>query len=328
MDNVVKSHSKEGLISFPFVDFGLGFWVWNLDRKNVTYSTAWMELRGLAKDEIGDSISETFIGVSAESRAALEACRQQLVDGLTRCFSLEFQIHKPDGTVVCVEERAIAEWDDNGNVVCIVGCEMDITDRREAEIANDVLAKATTTKDQFLANMSHELRTPLSAILALTEGLQKGVFGETNQQQADSLRVVEQNSLHLLELINEILDWAKIDSGQLHLRKSPVNVFDLCRTCLEAIAEQAAEKSIEIIQNLQPDLPAFFGDQDRLKQVLLFLLTNAIKFTNQNGAVTLVAKILQQQSEDSGAKFLQISVRDTGIGIASDQIEDLSLIHI
>ena len=113
---------------------------------------------------------------------------------------------------------------------------LDVTERKEIELANNVLAKATKTKDEFLANMSHELRTPLSAILVMTDGLQKGLFGETTVKQLESLKIIEESGLHLLELINEVLDLAKIESGQVELNLSEVDVNQLCESSLSLVS--------------------------------------------------------------------------------------------
>ena len=154
---------------------------------------------------------------------------------------------------MCIRDRGIRWYNDtaqpqrlpNGDVVWD-GVALDVTDRREVELANEALAKADETKDLFLANMSHELRTPLSAILGMTEGLKLGLFGDTSHKQLESLRVVEESGLHLLDLINEILDMAKIETGKTSLKLSNVKVAELCDSCLDLVAPQAARKAIKL----------------------------------------------------------------------------------
>lgn len=203
------------------------------------------------------------------------------------------------------------------------GVVLDITERKEMELANDALAKATKTKDQFIANMSHELRTPLSAILAMTEGIQQGLFGTTTPRQLESLSVIEQSGLHLLELINEVLDLAKIGSGQPQLELSNVEVLKICQSSLSLIGHQAEKKEIELSLNVAWNLPKIVADETRLRQVLINLLNNAIKFTPNQGKVGLAAKTCRSLDPANTTDVLQISITDNGIGIASEKLESL-----
>ena len=210
---------------------------------------------------------------------------------------------------------------EDGDEIFWDGVVLEITDRKEAELANNVLAKATRIKDEFLANMSHELRTPLTAIIALTDGLQQGMFGETTPKQVECLKIVEQSSVHLLDLINEILDLAKIESGQSELNLSFVQVSELCKSCLNLVAPQAKQKRIELSMKAPSDLPMLCADEKRIRQVLINLLSNAVKFTPQGGKVKLEAETLSTNTTGLASQTLRFSVSDTGIGIKADQLE-------
>ena len=216
----------------------------------------------------------------------------------------------------------------------------------ERQRQNRELIHATHLKDEFLANMSHELRTPLNAILGLTESLKEEVFGELNGQQHSALQTIERSSTHLLELINDILDVAKIEAGEMELEFTNTSVNQLCQSSLAFIKQQALKKKIQIDTKVSPDLPPLWVDGRRIRQVLINLLSNAVKFTPAGGHITLEVNHLhhatlldsqQLDSQDSSTptceglpkhdglvdNCLRIAVADTGIGIAPDDIDKL-----
>ena len=205
------------------------------------------------------------------------------------------------------------------------GIIVDITDRKTAQFAlqqaNEELARATRMKDEFLANMSHELRTPLTAILGMNEGLQSGIFGPVTHKQRDSYNVIQESGDQLLELINEVLDLAKIESGSMELDLGRVNVSKLCESSLQLVAQQAERKNIGLNLNVPFNLPDLEADEKRLRQTLVNLLSNAVKFTPNGGQVTV--EIKKARTPENNEEMLRIAVSDTGIGIATDHLETL-----
>ncbi len=202
---------------------------------------------------------------------------------------------------------------------------------QELAISNQELARATRLKDEFLANMSHELRTPLNAILGMTEGLQDEIFGIITDNQLKALHTIERSSNHLLSLINDILDVAKIGSGKIELNYSTVAVSQLCESSLVFIKQQALEKRIQVIQHIPKGLPHISVDERRIRQVLINILNNGVKFTPPGGRITLEVSyaspsqpIEEQSTSDSDTKnALQFAITDTGIGISSENMQKL-----
>ncbi len=190
---------------------------------------------------------------------------------------------------------------------------------QELQQKNSELARATRMKDEFLANMSHELRTPLNAILGMVEGLQEGVFGDVNQGQVKALQTIERSGSHLLALINDILDVAKIEAGQLVLDIAPTAIAPLCQSSLAFIKQQAYQKQIQLETKLPPHLPELAIDERRIRQVLINLLNNAVKFTPEGGRIALEVSLSPAQ----GYQMLRIAVTDTGIGIAPENARKL-----
>ncbi|MGB3754814.1 MAG: ATP-binding protein [Rivularia sp. (in: cyanobacteria)] len=203
-------------------------------------------------------------------------------------------------------------------------------ERRTVQLkqAKQIAEQASITKSQFLANMSHELRTPLNAILGMTEGLQQQVFGSVNEQQLQALQTIESSGSHLLAIINDILDIAKIESGKFELDLIPTNVALLCQSSLIFIKGQALKKRIQLETQLPDEIPDLLIDQRRIRQVLINLLNNAVKFTPDGGSITLKVSLHQSPADidctDSlPENFLRIAVIDTGIGIALEDIKKL-----
>jgi signal transduction histidine kinase/DNA-binding response OmpR family regulator len=206
--------------------------------------------------------------------------------------------------------------------------QIDISDRKRAEAelqktnerlasANAQLAQATRLKDEFLANMSHELRTPLNAILGMSEGLLGEVYGSLNDRQKRSIATVERSGKHLLDLINDILDLAKIESGKLELQISQVSTKSLFSSSLGFVKQLADQKNIEVITNIPESVGFIQVDERKICQALINLLSNAIKFTAEGGTITMEIQV------HSAAQQISMSIIDTGIGIAQENLSQL-----
>jgi signal transduction histidine kinase len=178
---------------------------------------------------------------------------------------------------------------------------------REIEEKGRELAIADKHKSEFLANMSHELRTPLNAILGYTELILDNIYGDVPKKIRDVLERLEQNGRHLLGLINNVLDLSKIEAGQLVLNLNPYSMQELVLTAFNSVEALATEKKLELKAAVPPDLTAGKGDEQRIAQVLLNLLGNAIKFTEQGE--------IEVEVTASNETFL-VSVSDTGPGIS------------
>ncbi len=169
-------------------------------------------------------------------------------------------------------------------------------------------------KSQFLANMSHELRTPLNSIIGFSRVILKGIDGPLTELQEQDLTAIYNSGQHLLRLINDVLDLAKIEAGKMELAYDEVNIAETIEGVLPTIAGVLKEKSLELITNIAPDIPVVRADPIRVRQVLINLLSNAAKFTEE-GSITVEAYV---QPSPSGGREVYISVADTGPGIAPE----------
>ncbi len=184
-----------------------------------------------------------------------------------------------------------------------------VQQREELQVAYAELARAARLKDEFLANMSHELRTPLNAVLGIAEVLQEGIYGALNPKQIKSIHTIEEGGQHLLSVINDILNLAKIEAGKVKLEMTPVSAEEIANACLRLIETLAQKKSIKISITVNIDMAIIKADKRQLKQILFNLLGNAVKFTPERGEINL------EINGDSKRGTVDFIVSDTGIGI-------------
>jgi PAS domain S-box-containing protein len=187
----------------------------------------------------------------------------------------------------------------------------------ELNLTNMELERANRVKDEFLATMSHELRTPLNSILGLSESLMEQRSGTLNDYQGQSIQLIQSSGRHLLELINDILDVSKINAGKFEIYPQILDVNVLCRSSLAFVREQAMRKSITLSSQEDTTVSEIYADPRRLKQILVNLLTNAVKFTPEHGQVLLRVHVEVENN------LVQITVTDTGIGIAPENLKRL-----
>lgn len=233
-----------------------------------------------------------------------------------------------DGREIPVRQVVVPHVQPDGSIPYFSTVARDVTEEkgaqaeleaRASELAslNAELAQASRAKDEFLASMSHELRTPLTGVLGSAELLRAGVHGELNEKQLRTLGVLESAGRHLLALLSDLLDLAKIGAGRLAIEPDGCTLEEVCELALALVRTEARRKGIELAFHAPPAPVRFVADPRRLRQVLANLLSNAVKFTPPSGKVDLVA------SADPAAALVRFEVRDTGPGIAPGDLPNL-----
>jgi len=228
----------------------------------------------------------------------------------------ELRMIRRDGTILwCDVLASHINWDGKPASLSWL---TDITARKEAEAelvkSKEAAEFANRAKSEFFANMSHELRTPLNAILGFSEVITNQMFGPLgNPRYAEYAQDIYTSGKLLLDLINDVLDIAKLEAGKVELREAPMSVQDTVAQCLTLLRERAANGGVKLVADLPESLPPLMADERAVKQILLNLLSNAVKFTLDGGTVAVRARI------DAGG--LALSIRDSGIGMDENDIE-------
>ncbi len=225
-----------------------------------------------------------------------------------------------DGSHHWILGRGLAIRDAAGRAVRFVGTSVDITQMKriegELQRAREAAEAANRAKDEFLANVSHEIRTPMNAILGMTE---LALDAAQTDHQRQLLSTAKSAARNLLSVINDLLDFSKIAAGKLALDEAAFSLRATLGDALRALATRAHRKQLELICYAHPNVPdALFGDASRVRQVLLNLIGNALKFTAQ-GEIVLEVSVIPDAASDDETVFLLFTVRDTGIGIAPEK---------
>ena len=231
-----------------------------------------------------------------------------------RAASAEVRLRQADGALLWAEIRC-RPVSEGGDIVAVT---RDISAAKSQERAlveaRDAALDASRAKSRFLANMSHELRTPLNAIIGFSEMMTREMFGEIGPRYQEYSRMIHESGSHLLELINSVLDMSKIEAGKFELSEELFNLQDVAESALRFLRVPAERAGVTLTLDITPPARLAWGDRRAVKQILVNLLSNGVKYTPPGGEVRIAARI------DRG---IEIVVRDTGTGISAVDLERL-----
>jgi len=307
---------QKQIIQVTIENMEMGVTMVDNDLNMIACNSRFREIYDFSEDEfpVGTSLAE-FFRCNAKRGEYGPGDVEELVDARMalsrRMLPHHVERTRSDGKVLEIRGRPLH---DGG----FVSTYEDITDRKLAERAllqaKEDAEVASRTKTEFLANVSHELRTPLNGIIGFSEILEHKIFGPIgNSRYENYISDIKGAGYHLLDLINEILDVAKIEAGEMSIISEPVSLDHEIHSSVKLLRTQAAEKSLTLGIEVPEEMPDLLGDRVRLRQVILNLLSNAIKFTPEGGDISISAGL-----ENDG---LFIRVSDTGIGIEQSEIE-------
>jgi PAS domain S-box-containing protein len=305
---------------------GVGTWEYRVADNKVTWDDQMFQLYGIARGQFGGAYEAWRAGVHPEDQARCDHEIQLALSG-EKDFDTEFRVLWPDGTTRHIRGMATVQRDSAGQPVCMVGTNWDVTERKHNELqiqdTNCRLAAAlqaaeagSRAKSAFLANMSHEIRTPLTAILGYADVLREdGDLEHAPQHRLQTIDTIRNAGQHLLVVINDILDLSKIEADRMTVEKIETPVTGILREVESLMRPRAAGKGLTLSASLVSPIPErIVSDPTRLRQILMNLTGNAVKFT-EHGNVTIRARAAQRD----GHSRLVIDVEDSGPGMTPEQ---------
>jgi two-component system, sensor histidine kinase and response regulator len=292
----------------------IGVWEWDVANSAMTWDETMSQIYGF-KLKAENPYGQWSHAVVPEDLPAAEDGLKQAMDKKGRA-TVDFRIRRADGAIRHVAAAEGVVLDENQNVTRIIGVNIDVTNRKEAEAelqrAKDDAEAANRAKSEFLANMSHEIRTPMNGIMGMTELV---LDTELDSEQREYLTLAKISADSLLSLINDILDYSKIEAGKLDIESIDFDLGDCLGDTMKTLSLRAHQKGLELAFEIEPNVPdAIVGDPGRVRQIILNLVGNAIKFTEQ-GEVVLSVQVMTHIKNEVQLRF---TVKDTGIGIAPD----------
>ena len=295
----------------------MGHWYWETGQQHLDLSDQIYSIFGVEKSSFAPTIDNVnALLLKRDLGRIYKSFQRALVR--KKDYELEFRMRRPKGGIRYIHCEGRCKINPRtGEVEALFGIMQDITDRtlheRALREAKEAAESAYASKTRFLANMSHELRTPLNAIIGFSEMIQRQLLGPVgNNRYLDYVGGIRESGEHLLDMINDILDMSKIEIGKYDLHAEEINVGKIIRLALHMIEGRAQEAQVHLINDDLPDNVHVIADRRALMQILLNILSNAVKFTDARGSVEIKC-----QRELSGVAII---VSDTGIGIPQDKI--------
>ncbi|NET56837.1 MAG: AAA family ATPase [Symploca sp. SIO2E6] len=295
----------------------------------ISVSNYWLEKLGYERSEVIGRKSTEFL--TEESRRYATEVMMPKFFQAGSCSDIPYQFICKNGKIIDVLLSGITEKDKSGQLIRSLGVLIDVTERKQAEIAlqqaKEAAEVANQAKSQFLANMSHELRTPLNGILGYTQILQRS--RELTPQQEKGINTIHACGSHLLTLINDILDISKIEAGKMELEPYNFPFPNFLRSVIEICRIRAQQKEITFTHQFSQPLPStVHADEKRLRQVLINLLGNAIKFTDAGSVTFKVEQLNNKQLTTNNQQPItnnkvRFEIKDTGVGIAAAELETI-----
>lgn len=335
-----QKHAEEALRAseerwkFALEGAGDGVWDWDVESNTVLYSKQWKAMLGYAEDEIIGDFDEWKNRVHPDDLPRALTTIEQYLKGSIPSYQVEHRLRCKDGSWKWIISRGmVVKRDANGNALRIIGTHADISDHKRAEeelrhhrdhlqemvaektrnlqIALDAAEAANRAKSIFLSNMSHELRTPLNAVIGFSKLMSKSA--NISEVEKHNLEIINRSGNHLLKLINDVLELSKIEAGHASLSNEVTDVEALTEEVVDMLRPRAEQADLTLMLDIKGLPPAVMVDTVKLRQILINLLTNAIKFTRTGGVAVSI-----RGEPVNGDCRIDFIIRDTGIGIATE----------
>ncbi|MBF0247758.1 MAG: PAS domain-containing protein, partial [Alphaproteobacteria bacterium] len=289
-----------------------GLWDWDLATDHVYYSPRWADMLGYEVGDLEPSLKtwERLVVPSDKDRVLAEV--EDYLHGRTPFFDSEYRMLHKDGSEITILARGF-KVEENGRPVRLVGTHTDVTSRKKLLKEKERAEAESRAKSVFLSTMSHELRTPLNAIIGFSDMIRNEVFGPLGEDRYLGYTVdINESGKHLLNLINQILDLSKIEAGEFTPDLEDFSLTNAINAALPMVRGRAEKNLVFLVTDIPEHVPMVVADEMMTKQILINLLTNAIKFTREGGTVSLGVKI------ENGSVLIEVA--DTGVGMTDEEL--------
>lgn len=317
-----KETSSSDRLSLLHLASNDGVFDYDLNSGELYLSPKWKEILGYQEEDVENSLRAWENLVHPEDKSISEELFSSIRKGIVPQKAFEMRARCNDGTYKWVEVKLSVIFDERALPIRVIGSQYDVTENKQRHqeliAAKEMAEEAAKAKSSFISSVSHEIRTPLNAIIGLVDLLSQEEA--LTEQQAENLRSLKFSSNHLLGIINDVLDFSKLEAGKLNLDKTDFNLEQLVAESSRTIEYKAREKGIPVKVRINPNVPrTISGDAGRLRQILLNLLGNAVKFTSE-GHIDVYVKMLERSGQNCRLRF---SVSDTGIGIPEEKRQSI-----
>lgn len=299
----------------------LGNWELNLQTQKMRCSKELFKIIGFDFNLGEPTLAQLITRINIEDQARfLEALEQLKTQGISYDIDIKI-IRYNNGEIRYINAMGKAGYNQQHQITNIYGTMLDISDRKQAEIALSAAKEGaeagTKAKSDFLANMSHEIRTPINGVIGIVQLL---LMTDLSPEQKKLVDLIRDSGNLLLTIINDILNLSKIESGNFELEENPLVFKTVIQSVCDLLQREISDKKIDLTYGIDPDIPdSFLGDSDRLRQIFLNLVGNAVKFTHDSSvSIQVIGQPISEQKYE-----LIISIQDQGIGINPDKINDL-----
>ena len=331
MEAEEKLRKTRELFSIILTGINDGIYDHNIPDATISYSASYKDILGYTEKELGTAHAHFKALIHPDDRANVDYVFRQYIDHKTSSYSNMFRLLHKNGHWVWVLSRGVGIWDKDNKIQRFIGAHTDISvqkqreeelnflnaeneqQRKELALSKEKAEAANQAKSDFLATMSHEIRTPLNVVI----GLGRLLLGTPlNAKQYEMAEILHNNADILLRLVNDLLDLSRVESGQIELEVRPFFIEDIFKTIHSMFANQVTNKGLTLTMTNNSGSKSFLGDSARIQQILVNLVSNALKFTSQGG-ISVTSR--EEQGKDD-ATLVTFTVTDSGVGIPTDKL--------